>query len=102
MIAGMDGDWIAALRAGVEGLEGQCHDGEGLGCRSDPCVENVSRAEVLALIEDAMAEAAADEDERYDPLTDQRFRAQLERDGAKIGEKGEADVARRLHRRGCR
>ena len=77
----MDGEQLAALRAGIEGLEGRCHDGEGLGCRADPCVENVSRAEVLALLDES------DEDQGYDPASDQRFRAQLERDGAKIGVK---------------
>jgi hypothetical protein len=97
MIAGMDGERIAALRAGVEGLEGQCHSSSGLRCDASPCVENVSRAEVLALLDES------DEDqEGYDPLTDPRFREQLERDGAKVGVKGEDDVARRLHRRGCR
>ena len=94
-IAGMDGERVASaldgLRAGVEGLEGQCHDGEGLGCRAEPCVENVSRAEVLALI-DAASAAESDEGPDY-ALELQRFRAQLERDGAKIGEKGEGDVA---------
>jgi len=29
---------------------GECHDASGLGCRSEPCVENVSRASVLAIV----------------------------------------------------
>ena len=40
----------ARLREAVEGLDGQCHDGEGLGCETFPCVENVSRDQVLALL----------------------------------------------------
>ena len=40
----------ARLREVVEGLAGACHDGEGLGCETSPCVENVSRDEVLGLL----------------------------------------------------
>ena len=39
---------LSALRERVAGMEGQCHDGEGLGCDTHPCMENVSRAAVLA------------------------------------------------------
>jgi hypothetical protein len=42
---------VSDLRAAVEALEGRCHDGEGLGCNADPCVENISRSAVLALID---------------------------------------------------
>ena len=37
-------------RKAVMALPGECHDGEGLGCEADPCVENVSRADVLRLL----------------------------------------------------
>ena len=43
-------DALTALRERVAGMEGQCHDGEGLGCETYPCMENVSRAAVLAEI----------------------------------------------------
>ena len=42
---------LRELREEVAGMEGQCHDGEGLGCDSFPCVVNVSRREVLAAID---------------------------------------------------
>jgi hypothetical protein len=38
---------LVAAREAVKALPGECHDGEGLGCETDPCVENVSRAAVL-------------------------------------------------------
>ena len=41
---------LTALRERVAGMEGQCHDGEGLGCDTYPCVVNVSRAAVLAIV----------------------------------------------------
>jgi hypothetical protein len=45
---------VAAERAritkAVREEEGMCHDGEGLGCDSFPCVENISRAAVLAAV----------------------------------------------------
>ena len=41
----------ARIAEAVRGLEGQCHDGEGLGCDSFPCEVNVSRAAVLAIVE---------------------------------------------------
>jgi hypothetical protein len=41
------------LRDAIRSLPGACHDGEGLGCESDPCVENVSRAAVLAILDAA-------------------------------------------------
>jgi hypothetical protein len=43
----------AEIAEAVRRLEGQCHDGEGLGCDSFPCSVNVSRSEVLAIIEAA-------------------------------------------------
>jgi hypothetical protein len=52
--AAMDGYRAAVLRElrkEVAGMEGQCHDYEGLGCDSYPCVVNVSRKEVLAAID---------------------------------------------------
>ena len=54
-IAAIEAEACAAERAriaeAVRGLEGQCHDGEGLGCDSFPCEVNVSRAAVLAIVE---------------------------------------------------
>ena len=40
----------ARIADAVRGLDGECHDGEGLGCDTSPCVVNVSRAAVLAII----------------------------------------------------
>jgi len=55
IIAAIEAEAVAAERTriaeAVRGLEGQCHDGEGLGCDSFPCSVNVSRAAVLAIIE---------------------------------------------------
>ena len=59
MIAAVEAEAIAAERAriadGVWGLEGQCHSYSGLYCDSSPCVENVSRAAVLAIVEESWA-----------------------------------------------
>lgn len=40
----------ARIAEAVRALDGECHDGEGLGCETHPCVENVSRASVLAIV----------------------------------------------------
>ena len=44
----------ARIADAVRGLDGECHDGEGLGCETHPCMENVSRAAVLAEIDRRM------------------------------------------------
>jgi len=54
LFAAIEAEAIADERAriadAVRGLDGECHDGEGLGCDTYPCVVNVSRAAVLAIV----------------------------------------------------
>jgi len=54
VLAVIEAEAVAAEREriaeAVRRLDGECHDGEGLGCDTHPCMENVSRAAVLAII----------------------------------------------------
>ena len=51
----------ARIRAAVVGLEGQCHSYSGLGCDASPCIENVYRDDVLAIIDEWPSKEAPNE-----------------------------------------